>query len=99
MLESLMVNDYSFTSINEINDNLQYLDYINANYEFKEVTINPDICYRYQGDLFGLFKKLNIAPNLYLYTMYINGFKSPVDFTGTGLVSLKLAIKPPIPIS
>ena len=97
MLNSLMVNEYSFNSITEINDNLQYLDYINSNYEFKEVNINPDMCYKFQGDFFGLLKELNIEPHLYMYTMYLNGYNNPVDFTGENLPTIKLAIKPPIP--
>jgi len=98
MLESFQVNDYSFENIIELNDNLQYLDYINADYEFKEITVEPDIAYKYQGNLFGLFRELDIHPNLFTYTMYINGYTNPVEFAGDKYV-FKVAIKPPIPIS
>lgn len=98
MLESFQVSDYSFDSITELNDNLQYLDFIKANYEFKEIAVDPGVAYRFQGNLFGLFRQLNIEPNLFLYTMYLNGITNPVEFNGQ-VYSFKIAIKPPIPIS
>jgi len=98
MLESFQVNDYSFDNVIQLNDNLQYLDYIKANYEFKEINIDPSVAYKYQGNLFGLFRQLNISPNLFLYTMYINGYHNPVDFMGDKY-TFQLAIKPPIPSS
>lgn len=101
MLEEYAVNDYSFPSLQNLNDNLQYIDYINYNYEFKEINVNPDIAYRYQGDFFGMLKNIGgISPNLYLYTLYLNGYNSPFDFNGVLKTStLKIAIKPPIPSS
>lgn len=98
MLETFQVNDYAFETYTELNDNLQYLDYIKANYEFKEVAVDPGVAYRFQGNLFGLFRQLNIAPNLFLYTMYINGYSNPVDFTGE-VYTFKIAIKPAVPSS
>ena len=98
MLETLQVNDFSFDSSTEINDNLQYIDFIKANYEFKEIAVDPSVAYRFQGNLFGLFRFLNIAPNLFMYSMYINGFTNPVEFRGDKY-SFKIAIKPPIPNS
>lgn len=98
MLETFQVNDYSFDSVTELNDNLQYIDFIKANYEFKEVAVDPGVAYRFQGNLFGLFRYLNIAPNLFLYTMYLNGFTNPVEFNGE-VYNFKIAIKPPIPVS
>jgi hypothetical protein len=98
MLESFQVNDYSFDSITELNDNLQYIDFIKANYDFKEIAVDPGVAYRYQGNLFGLFRYLNVDPKLFLYTMYINNLTSPVDFNGE-IYNFKIAIKPPIPSS
>ncbi len=96
MLEQYQVNDYSFNTYQELNDNLLYLDYINKSYEFNLVTVSPDVAYRYQGNLFGLLRELNVSPNLFVYTMYLNGYNNPVDFKGDKY-SLKLAIKPNIP--
>ena len=98
MLETFQVNNYSFDSLTEINDNLQYIDYIKANYEFKEIAVDPGVAYRFQGNLFGLFRYLNIAANLFMYTMYINGFSNPVEFRGD-IYNFKIAIRPPIPNS
>ncbi len=98
MLEQLMVNDYSFDSYQQLNDNLQYIDYINQHYDFKEINVNPDIAYRYQGDFFGLLNHLgNVSPSLYLYTLYLNNYTHPTHFNGIIPNTLKIAIKPPIP--
>jgi len=98
MLEQYQVNDYLFDTYQELNDNLVYLDYISRTYEFNTVTINPAQSYRYQGNLFGLLRNLNVSPSLFIYTMYLNGYNTPVDFKGD-IYSLKLAIKPSIPSS
>lgn len=98
MLENFQVNDYSFDNIETLNDNLQYIDYINNNYEFKEVIVEPILAYKYQGNLFGLFHELNISPNLFLFTLYINGYNNPIEYDGNKL-TFKIAIKPPIPLS
>ena len=97
MLEEFITNDYSFEDVTELNDNLQYLDHINLNYEFKLVSVSPGIAYRYQGNFFGLLKELRtITPDLYVYTMYLNGLSNPTDYTGEKL-TIKVAIKPPVP--
>lgn len=98
MLESFQVNDYSFDSTTQLNDNLQYLDFIKANYEFTEIAVDPGVAYRYQGNLFGLFRQLNIDAKLFVYTMYLNGYTNPVDYNGERF-NFKIAIKPPIPSS
>lgn len=98
MLENYQVNDYSFESIQQINDNLIYIDYIDAKYDFKETPITDDLIHRYQGDFFGLLKKLNIETNLYLYSLYINGLTTPYEFISLPNNTLRIPIKPPIPI-
>lgn len=98
MLETLQTNNYSIDSYELYNDNLLYLDYIDQNYTFKEIVVEPKLAYANQGNLIGLFKELEIPPSLYLYTMHINGFNNPYTFNGK-LDSLKLAIKPSIPLS
>lgn len=100
MLETLMVNDYQFESLTEINDNLQYLDYINANYEFNNVNVLPDIAYKFQGNFFGLLRHLgNIPPSLFTFTMYINGMTNPYEYDGEKMLTIKVAIRPPIPMN
>ena len=98
MLESLQTNDYAFDSFTQLNDNLLYLDYIDRNYEFKTATVTPDVGYRFQGQLFALFNTLNIEKNLYVYTMYLNGYTSPMNYDGKQL-TFKVAIRPPVPLS
>ncbi len=98
MLEQYQVNDYSFSTYQELNDNLLYLDYINRTYEFNIVTVNPGVAYRYQGNFFGLLRELNVTTNLFVYTLYLNGYNNPVDFNGD-TYTIKVAIKPSIPSS
>lgn len=97
MLETLQTSLYEFTDYSNLNDNLQYLDFINNSYEFKEISIEPSLLYRYQGNFLGLLKELNVVTsNLYLYMMYINGIVNPYDFD-TSVNTLKIPIRPPIP--
>ena len=98
MLDNYMTNNYSFPSYTYLNDNLLYLDYIEATYSFNYVTATPDQAFRYQGNLFGLFKELGIPPSLYVYTMFMNGYFNPMDYDGIKY-TFKLAIQPPIPIA
>jgi hypothetical protein len=99
MLENLQTQLYEFSDYSSLNDNLQYLDHISNNYKFNEVTVDPSILYRYQGNFLGLLKELNVVTsNLYLYTMYINNIVNPYDFDTT-MTTLKIPIRPPIPVS
>lgn len=98
MLEQLQVNDYKFSTYSNLNDNLLYLDYINLTYNFSEVSVLPNIALRYTGNLFGLFEEIGIPPDLYVFTMYINGYVSPTDFDGKKYI-FKRAIKPQVPTS
>jgi hypothetical protein len=59
------------------------LDYINKTKGFEVVNVEDIIAYRYQGNLYGLFKELNIPAFMYEYTAYINGYLDPVDYDGT----------------
>ena len=87
---------YLFKNITEINDALLYLDYIDNTYEFTEVSIDPFIGYRNQGNLFKLFSEMNIEPNLYLFSMYVNGYTNPRQYNGDKS-TFKVPIHPPIP--
>lgn len=96
MLETLQTNGYRIDDYNDYNDNLLYLDYIKNTYEFKEIIIDPNMAYSYQGNLIGLLKALRVEERLFMFTMYINGYNSPYDYDGKR-TQFKLAIKPPIP--
>jgi len=60
-----------------------HLDYINKTNGFQVVNVEDIIAYRYQGNLYGLFKEINIPIFLHEYTAYINGYMNPVDYDGT----------------
>jgi len=96
MLENLIVNDYSFSTYTNINDMLQFIDLINKKYTYQELTILPDIAYKYQGNLFGLFREMGIAPSLYLATMYINGYVNPTEYESNKF-QFKMPVTPPMP--
>jgi hypothetical protein len=59
------------------------LDYISKTKGFQVVNVEDIIAYRYQGNLYGLFKEINIPASMYEYTAYINGYVDPVDYDGT----------------
>lgn len=96
MLKALQVNDYQSKSYEQLNDNLLYLDYIDLNYEFKEILIEPVIAYRHQGDFIGLLRDIGVTTDLFMFTMYINNINNPVEYDGKRNL-LKIPIKPPIP--
>lgn len=98
MLDQLQVNNHRFVDYTNLNDNLLYLDHIDITYNFNEVGVSPDIALRYRGNLYGLFKEMGIDTNLYVFTMYINGYTSPVDFDGKKF-TFKLAVRPLVPNS
>ena len=96
MLNEYMTNEYSFPDPVYINDHLQFIDYVDRTYEYEVAIVEPAEAYRYQGNLFGLFKEMRISPKMYMYTMYINGLVSPVDFDGMKY-NFKLVVNPPVP--
>lgn len=98
MLEQHVTADYSLGPYNEWNDRLIYMDYVNKKYEYKEVATTPIDAYRFQGNLYGLFKTLGVPQNLFFYTMYLNGYTNPHNYEGKKLV-FKVPVMPPIPES
>lgn len=96
MLDEYKTNEYSFTDLVYINDHLQFIDYVDRTYDYDIAIVEPAEAYRYQGNLFGLFNEMKISPNLYMYTMYINGLVSPTDFDGVKC-NFKIVVSPPIP--
>lgn len=77
-----MKNNYRFKDYRYLNDRLQFIDYVDNKYQYETVNVLPIEAYRYQGNLFGLFKTINIDPGLYIYTMYINGYTNPLNYDG-----------------
>lgn len=63
-----------------------HLDYINNNYEFKNITTDKITSYKYQGNLFALFNVLNIPPEHHVLMAYINGYNNPQDFDGKEVI-------------
>ena len=96
MLETLQNASYKFDSFSEFSDRLQYLDWFKNNHEFKTVNVTPDVALKFKGKLYGLFREVGIDPRVYLYTMYINGYNSPVDYNGDRL-TFSVGINPNIP--
>ena len=96
MLEQFMVNGYRIDTYKNLNDRLQYIDYVDRHYEYKSVAISPIDAYRYQGNLFGVFSILNIAPSLYIYAMYLNGYTNPSNYSGHNC-TFKVPVMPPVP--
>ncbi len=98
MLKALMVNDFSFQSIEEMNDNLLYIDYNFKKFGFEDLIIDPSLANKHNGNLYNLLHELNIPKNLYFFTLYANGYTNPTDYQRDHLV-LKLPVRPPIPSS
>ena len=96
MLEQHITSDYRLGSFTEWNERLIYMDYVDKNYQYKEIATTPIEAYRYQGNLFGLFKLLGVHQSLYFYSMYINGYTNPLNYEGKKLV-FKIPVLPPIP--
>lgn len=98
LISQYLTNDFKFNNYNEMNDNLLFIDYIDHKYSYNETTVPPDLAYRYQGNFYGLLNKLEVPTDLYLFTLYLNGYKSPVDYDGKKIL-LKIPTFPNLPKS
>lgn len=96
MLEQFMTNGYTIPDYTHLNDRLLYIDYIDRNYTYREASVEPVQAYRYQGNLFGLFRSLNIPSGLYVYAMYLNGYNNPTNYDGVQY-TFKIPVRVPIP--
>lgn len=96
MLEQFMSNTYALPGYTYLNDRLLYIDYVDKKYNYQQATVLPMEAYRYQGNLFGLFKLLGISPSLYVYAMYLNGYNNPVNYEGKK-ITFKIPVRVPIP--
>lgn len=91
-----MTNNYSIPDFPHLNDRLIYIDHVQRRYNYQEASVLPADAYRYQGNLYGLFRQLRISPALYTYAMYLNGYSHPANYEGVKN-TFKLPVKPPIP--
>jgi hypothetical protein len=96
MLEQFMKPLASVDDYNTLNQILLHIDYVNLRYTYEEMTVNPIDAYRYQGNLYGLFRLMNLEPAMFVYTMHLNGYNSPLNFEGLKTV-FKIPVAPPIP--
>lgn len=96
MLEQFMTNGYEIPDYKYLNDRLLYIDYIDKNYNYQQVSVLPVEAYRYQGNLFGLFRQIGIPSSLYIYAMYLNGYNNPNNYDGVKN-TFKVPVRVPIP--
>lgn len=87
MLKQLQNNLGGEMNHNLYNDRLQYLDMRTrkSKDKFKVRIVQPDIAYKYQGNLYGLMIHLGVPPSLMCYTMYANKYTSPHQYDGKKL--------------
>lgn len=81
-LIELQKNVGVYTNALQINDKLIFIDKVRSKYNYNVVNIDPDIAYKFQGNLYGLFVYMNVPADLFIETMYVNGYSNPVDFDG-----------------
>lgn len=97
MLERLMSTaTYRMPSYQYFNDRMTYIDFIDRNYEYQQVTVIPSEAHRFQGNLYGLFTELGVSSKLLPFALYLNGYTNPCDFDGNK-VTWKIPKMPPIP--
>lgn len=94
MLEQFMTGSYALPNYVHMNDRLLYTDHVNRKYTYEQVSVPAIEAYRYQGNLFGLFKLVGIRPSLYFYAMYLNGYTIPTNYDG-----MKTTFKVPVKVS
>ena len=94
MLEQFMSGSYSLPNYVDFNDILLYTDYINRKYTYQQVTVEPIEAYRFQGNLYGLFRMIGIKSSLFPYALYLNGYNNPCSYEGK-----KIEFKIPIPLN
>lgn len=98
MLQQFLSADYDLGTYTAWNEKIIYMEYVDKKYGYREITTTPADAYRFQGNLFGLFKSLGISSNLFFFTMYINGITNPLNYDGKKIV-FKVPVLPPIPES
>lgn len=60
-----------------------HLTLLREDSETIRITIEPHICVKYRGDLFGLLRFARVPPYLHYATMRVNFMSSPIDYNST----------------
>ena len=83
-LKTLMQADIDelYGNENFINDVLLYSDYYKKNFTDRAINVSPMDAQVFQGNLFGLFRKIGIPSHLHVCVMAYNAISSPVEYTG-----------------
>lgn len=68
------------TSFLELTEEMLYLDKEIQKKSYREVALEPIAHVHYKGNFYALLQDLNVDPDLYLYTLYLNNYTSPYDF-------------------
>ena len=96
MLVDMLQRNTNIPDYVYLNDRLVYIDYIDRNYTYSMLTVNPMDAYRHQGNLYALFEMIGIDTGLYVYAMYLNGYTNPLSYDGKQL-DFKKPVDVPIP--
>ena len=96
MLEGMLRPTAHLPVYTQMNEVLLHIDYVDGHYQYQEKAVSAIDAYRYQGNLYGLFYEMGIDPALHMYTMQLNGYKSPINYEGRKLI-FKVPVMPPIP--
>ena len=70
-------NYFTDEFIKFIEDNIKYFS--NPS-DLQSLSFDPAVGYKYEGDLYGLLKILNVPNHLHYLTMRINGYDTPTEF-------------------
>lgn len=86
---------FSIPSYQELNETLLHIDFVDLHYEYEEVMVSAMDAYRFQGNLYGLLRQLNVRRDMLLYTMQLNGYNNPSNYEGVKTI-FKIPVPPPI---
>lgn len=95
MLTQYMKPLFGIPTYQELNETILHIDFVDLFYEYEEVLISKMDAYRFQGNLYGLLRQLNVSRDMMLYTMHINGYNHPANYEGIKTV-FKIPVPPPI---
>lgn len=74
---------YRFNKYQIINNMFLYYDAMEIESDKYELRmIDPGVAWSFQGNFYGLLDHLRVDPQLFLITLYLNGYTSPFDFDG-----------------
>lgn len=96
MLEQYTKPLFQIDNFQQLNETILHIDFVNLFYEYDEVTVSDIDAYRFQGNLYGLFRLLKVSRDMMLYAMQLNGFTNPLNYDGKK-TTFKIPVPPPIP--